>query len=113
MSENGLLEEINDLPKPDNFELVRIDHLLNKYFDEGSSRSSINSKLENYGFSVFERVRDSDDPDFDSCDELISIGTYDVRESFFPVAGYKVVIYVGFKNDLSSVLKGYYLKHMY
>ena len=113
VEKNKFLDEVNMLPKPVGFEPISIDSLVEKYFKRGLNKEKVLSIFNEYNFLVMGQEKIKSDSEFAKCDPIILVGVYEIKKLFSPVAGYKVVVYVGFENGISSVLKGYYLKHMY
>lgn len=113
MSESKLIAEIKSIPKPGNFEHVRIDSIVEKYFEKGMPRENVISTLRGLGFSASSQEKDEGDTEFFGCDESVLVGVYELKKTLSPLAGYKVVIYFGFEKGFYTVMKAVYLKNMY
>lgn len=113
MGESEMIDEIKSLPKPSNFEQVRVDGVLAKYFEKGMSREDVDSALNKFGFAVSSQMKDVSDPEFANCEESILVGVYELKKMFSPVASYRVVVYFGFEKNSSSAMKGFYIKNMF
>ena len=113
MGENKLIEEIRSLPKPNNFEQIVVDDIVGNYFKKGMPKEEVSLTLKKFGFNVSSQSKDKNDLDSLNYDESILVGVYEFNKKLFFMADYKVVIYFFFESNLTSEMKGFYIKNMF
>ena len=108
MSDGRLIKDIRSLSKPDGFEQVEINFVLEKYIVIGMSKGVADSFFKSEGFSSFVKK----DDEFEGVTNKIYWIRY-LDDLPSHSKKYKIVVEINLIHQKVSSFSGVYLKHMY